>query len=111
MLHFDVNPTMKEKFVLFCALKRNMITCPMLKPNVEDNKIAAIYDNDNLCGGALILGSEKPTYLYCFFENPDYCTEQYHHKLKAAISEMFPEIDLFDVCCLKGKNNFGNRRF
>lgn len=51
MLHFDVHPTMKEKFVLFRALKRNMITCPMLKPNVEDNKIAAIYDNDDLCGG------------------------------------------------------------
>lgn len=106
MLQFDVNPTMKEKFVLFRALKRDMITCPMLKPNVEDNKIAAIYDNDNLCGGALILGNEKPTYLYCFFGKPDYCTEQYHHKLKLAISEVFSDIDLFDVCCLKGNNNF-----
>ena len=103
MLHFEMNPSAKEWVSLFHALKKDMLSCPMLNQNIEDNKLVAIYDKDGLCGGAVILGSEKPAYLYCFFDNPDYSTEQYHPKLKEAIASVFPGMDLFDVHCLKQK--------
>ena len=106
MLHFEINPSAKERVLLFHALKKDMLSCPMLSQNVEDNNIAAIYDNGVLCGGALILGGEKPAYLYCFFNSPDYCMEQYHPKLKEAIASAFPGMDLFDVHCLKHKDTF-----
>lgn len=77
----------------------------MLKPNVEDNKIAAIYDNDDLCGGAVILGNEKPMYLYCFFNNPDYCTEKRHAEVKALIAATFSDIKLFDIYHISIKHN------
>lgn len=103
MLRFETNPSMKEKILLLHALKRDMNSCSMLKPNTEENNIVAIYDDDRLCGGALILGNEKPAYLYCFFDNSDYCIERYHTELKSIIVETFSGIELFDVYCLKNK--------
>ena len=74
-----------------------MNSCSMLKPNNEENNIVAIYDNDRLCGGALILENEKPAYLYCFFDNSDYCTEKRHAEVKALIEASFSDIKLYDV--------------
>lgn len=48
MLRFETNPSMKEKVLLIHALKRDVNSCSMLKPNTEENNIVAIYDNDSL---------------------------------------------------------------
>ena len=103
MRRFETNPPMKDKVLLLYALKRDMNACSMLKLNTEQNNITAIYDDGSLCEGALILGNKKSAYLYCFFDNPDYCVERYHTELKSIIVETFLGIELFDVHCLKNK--------
>ena len=105
MLRFETNPSMKEKVLLIHALKRDVNSCSMLKPNTEENNIVAIYDNDSLCGGVLILGKEKPAYLYCFFNSPDYCAGNRHAEVKALIAASFSDIKLFDVYHIRIKNN------
>lgn len=97
MLHFDINPPMKHQFTLFRMLLRDERTHKLLKPRMEDNTIVIIYDDDLLCGGALVFGGEKPTYMYCFFENPEYCSDIYRPYLKDAIEAVYPNITLFDV--------------
>ena len=97
MLKFIYPPPMKEKSLLLRALKRDPTVCLMLKPNTEENVVAAIYDDGILCGGALLLGKDVPVYLFCFFESTKNLCQTYHHQIRGLISSSFPEIKMFDI--------------
>ena len=97
MLTINRHLLMSDKIRLFRILRKEKSKYSLIKDGIEENNIAGIYDHGLLCGGILIFGSEKPVYLFCFFEEADYCTESYHSQLKAAIHSVFPEISHYDV--------------
>lgn len=101
MITFNNSPSQKEKQTLIHMLKWHRGVFPMIKAKVEENKFAAIYDENILCGGALIWGNKTVKYLYCFFENSEYCNKQNLANLESVIAATFPETVLFDVHCLK----------
>lgn len=100
MLNFEIHPSIKDRLYLLRLLKMDSKTRSMLNANTADNMIAAIYNGDALCGGALLLGNELPVYMFCFFEQSEYCTQAYYQQIKEAIAAVPPYIKLFEVYCI-----------
>lgn len=97
MLCFNMQPSIGDKFKLFQKLRVGRDTFYLLTEKIEDNFIAAIYDNNTLCGGALVFGKNPPVYMFCFFEKEEYYTEHYYCQLKTLIKRVLPAIELYDV--------------
>ena len=118
MLSIKTNISSDDRLHFLRALKADTMASVFLKPSSEENRIAAIYDENKLCGGMLLFGGEPPVYLFCFFYNVEYCTKHYEEQLTAAIATVWPEIfhkcsseyrlcksALYDVYFIKPKSN------
>ncbi len=100
MLYFNLHPSVNDKYSLIRMLKKDISTCYIISDNMEDNCIASIYDDNILCGGALVFREDNPVYLFCFFEQAIYCTDLYQQQLKRAIEMVLPKTELYDVYCI-----------
>ena len=72
MIYFHLSPPVSSKVPFLQRLKQGKQTQSILKPKIEDNSVATIYNDDRICGGALLLGHDSTEYLLCFLEKEDY---------------------------------------
>ena len=98
MIYLRLSPPVNHKVPFLQRLKQRKQTQSILKPKIEENSVAAIYDDDRICGGALVFGNDSPEYLLCFLEKEDYRAENIS-ALEAAIKEAFPGVKEYDICC------------
>ena len=118
MLTIKVNPTFEERADFIRALKSDPMTAEFLRPSPEDNRIAAIFDENKLCGGMVLFGGTTLAYMLCFFYRVEYKRRYYIDQLEAAIEATWPDIiyrypaengsyksNLYDIHYMKSKSS------